>query len=364
MDATQRPLALELTWNPGTEGDVLPSGVPRAYLRLSPLYLAERPVASLVAFFLCLPFAMIKLRRLVRRHNIRAFIIYFADLAAWNFIFLRALRLFRGKVILAFQGSDIRTAHRQAGFSRWLWRMMFRLADLLVGCSHGLTEEILLFEPACAAHTVTIHNGIDVDLFLANADTEVELPEAISSRKIVVSIGGFEYRKAHDLLVAAFPEILRRHPDAVLLLIGRTGPTSSAVRESIQRAGLDRHIFILEDVPHPKIPGLLAKASVFVLATRWIKGVMGEGFALAALEAAALKVPVVSTATCGAAELIQDGITGRLVPLEDIAELAGAISDVLSKPQQALQMAENLHDLVRSRFTWEIAYQNYQKLCL
>jgi glycosyltransferase involved in cell wall biosynthesis len=56
---------------------------------------------------------------------------------------------------------------------------------------------------------------------------------------------------------------------------------------------------------------------LFVLATRWIKGEMGEGFAIAVLESAAAKAPVVATASCGVEEIIVNGDTGSIAQVED-----------------------------------------------
>ncbi len=178
-----------------------------------------------------------------------------------------------------------------------------------------------------------------------------------------MSIGSFEHRKGHDVLIRAFQKVVRRHRDVALLLVGKPGPVSGQIREMIEDAQLESDIQILENVPHREIHDLLTRSTVFVLASRWQKGRIGEGFAIAILEAAAAGVPVVATASCGVRELIEDGVTGRVVPLEDHDELANAICEMLENPPRAAYMAENLRRLVSDRFTWRGAADKYLDLC-
>src|SRR5262249_5264482 len=148
-----------------------------------------------------------------------------------------------------------------------------------------------------------------------------------------------------------------------LALVGVPGPTSAAVRQLISELGLTDRVHIFESVRHAQIYDLLTRAELFVLATRWRKGSMGEGFAISILEAAAAKLPIVATASCGVPELIQDGETGRLVELENPEALAGAICDMLDNPPAARRMADQLYSIVGSRFTWSRAAERYLALC-
>jgi glycosyltransferase involved in cell wall biosynthesis len=84
---------------------------------------------------------------------------------------------------------------------------------------------------------------------------------------------------------------------------------------------------------------------------------------VAILEAAAAGKPVVTTRTCGAAEIIEDGVTGRLVALEDAGALADAMCELLEDKEQARAMAENLRRKVLDEFTWRRAYESYVRLC-
>lgn len=353
------PLKMELGWPPsaqtsGAEDDGA------LQVRLHSLYSPERPLFSPLTYLLYLPGELLRLRRIARAQNVAVFNLHFPDLQALTFVLLRRLGLYQGKIILSMHGSDIRSAHRTTGAAKAVWRWLLRNATEVVACSDGLRQEILMLEPRC--RTLTIYNGIDVDLFAAQADPAFSWSPELKDRRIIVNVGSFQYRKGHDLLVRAFAEIARIYDDVALLLVGTPGPQTSSIRALINEMGLISRVHIKEDVPHARIYDYLAHASLFVLATRWIKGEMGEGFAVAILEAAAAKTPVVATASCGVEEIIVNGETGLVAALEDPDSLARAIREALDDPAAAQQRAERLYSVVRHNFTWEQAANVYAEL--
>src|SRR5262249_52133100 len=109
-------------------------------------------------------------------------------------------------------------------------------------------------------------------------------------------------------------------------------------------------------------PSLIRRSDLFVLSSRWEIGKHGEGFPLALLEAGALARPVVSTRSTGCDEIIQDGHTGRLVGVEDAAELARTILDLLRNRADADIMADRLYYLVSTQFTWHQVWRKYRAL--
>jgi glycosyltransferase involved in cell wall biosynthesis len=237
---------------------------------------------------------------------------------------------------------------------------MLRHASAIVSCSDGLRQETLQFEPR--ANVITIYNGIDMDRFSAHANPQFRWPPELDGKRVIVNVAQFEFRKGHDILLSAFRRVRSTHQDVALVLAGSPGPTSETIQNMIRELDLSDSVLCLGVVPHHKIYDLLKHATLFALATRWKHGIMGEGFAIALLEAAAAKLPVVATASCGVGEIISNGETGRIVPLEDDAALAAAISEMLDYPERARVMSENLHALVREQFTWKRAAEKYAAL--
>lgn len=356
-----KPLAIELHWDACEPKGTLPTGTAPIRLRLHAPYVSDKELRSILSFLWHLPRELFALRRLAKRYNIAAFNIHFPDLQALSFVLLRMFRLFEGQIILSVHGSDIRSAHQERGFPKALWKFLLRNASAVVACSKGLAEEVLLLEPR--SRTATIYNGIKVEPSVVNGPPSLAWPAALEGRRVIANIASFEYRKGHDILISAFEDVVSRHKDAALLLIGRPGPVSGSVRQMIRDKRLEDSVHILESVPHSGISGLLAQSTLFALASRWRKCEMGEGFAIAILEAAAAKTPVVAVASCGVEEIIVDGQTGRVVPLEDPKALAFAICELLDDPITARRAAEGLYKLVREQFTWERAADQYAALC-
>jgi glycosyltransferase involved in cell wall biosynthesis len=318
------------------------------------------PWRSLVISCIKAPVVLFKLRAICRRYSIRVLNPHFIGMEYWPLLPLRKLGLFRGKLVLSIHGSDIREMIQSRGLQRRLFRMLLRGADALVACSESLREEILGFVPECASRTVTIHNGIDAAAFLAPPTDPFRLPAWLAGRQIVLNIGAFVYNKGQDILLRAFKILRANHPNAALVIVGYGN--SAAIAKLGVDLGIDDDLLLLENIPHVQIASLLKRADVFAFSTRWKKGVYGEGFGMALLEAGAAKTPIVTTLTGSAAEIIEDGVTGRIVPTEDPEALADAISGVLSDPATAMQMALRLNERVIEQFTWKHAYQKYVRL--
>jgi L-malate glycosyltransferase len=295
-----------------------------------------------------------KLGSLCRKYSIRVINPHFIGLEYFPFLVLRKLGIFRGKLILSFHGMDIREMRRSRGLERWLAKVLLRKADWLVACSNGLRDEILLFVPECATRLVAIPNGIDASAFLALAVAPFQLPEEFRNRRLLVSIGAYQHKKGHDILLHAFAKLKAGGCEAVLVIAGQG--SSRMMAELATDLGIRGDIVFLEDLPPAQIAALMKRADLFVLPSRW------EPFGLVLLEAAAAQKPVVVTNTAGASELVRHGDTGMIVPIDDPDALASAISVMLADSEGASTMARRFHDHVLEHFTWQHAYRRYLRL--
>ena len=150
--------------------------------------------------------------------------------------------------------------------------------------------------------------------------------------KTVYAAGRFRYQKGFELLIPAWAETAKAHPDWTLRLRGR-GHLESRYRGLIEADGLDGSV-TLED-PAEDIGSDMAAASVFVLSSRF------EGFPLILLEAMSKGMGVVSfDCPTGPADIIDDHRNGLLVPHEDVAALARAIREIVEDEALRRRMAE------------------------
>ncbi|MEI4273215.1 glycosyltransferase [Klenkia sp. LSe6-5] len=169
------------------------------------------------------------------------------------------------------------------------------------------------------APAVVIDNG--TELGTADRPTPVQARHDLGLHEAptAVCVGRLAPQKGQDLLLDAWPEIVRRVPDARLLVVG-DGPSAAALRA---RAPAD----VVFTGARTDVPALLAAADVVVVPSRW------EGAALVPLEAMAASRPVVSFDVDGMAHAL--GNTGAVVPCGDVPALAAAVAARLSDPGSA-----------------------------
>ena len=168
---------------------------------------------------------------------------------------------------------------------------------------------------------------------------------------LAITVARFSEQKGHHDLLAAVPRVLEQFPETRLLWIG-DGPLLEELRERVDAAGLaDRILFLGR---RDDVPNLLAASNLLVLPSLF------EGLPLVALEAMAAGLPIVGTRVCGTAEVVEDGVTGRLVAPHDPLSLATAILEVLADRGRAERWGAAGRERMRAEFSaermaWETA---------
>ena len=334
----------------------LPCEAEALYLK-APDLPQDRPVRSLISFFVSLPQTLGRVKRLLAERNVEVVSCHFPETDSLNFGLLRWLGVYKGKFILSFHGEDIRVLGRKNALGKWAARWMMRHADALVACSRGLMEDLVAFEPACAARARVIYNAIDIQAFRSRIDFSYALPAALQGKVFLLNVARYEHKKGHDILISAFERLAGEFPELMLVTIGGSvGDESAPVRAMVAKSPARERILMLENIPHPKIGVFLQAAKLFVLASR------REGFPFVLLEAGAMQTAVAAAACLGVPEIIEDGVTGRLTPMEDAAALADALADLLRDDAKRLKVAANLHRLVAREFSWTAIYQKHVEL--
>lgn len=165
--------------------------------------------------------------------------------------------------------------------------------------------------------------------------------------RVILALGRLHTNKAFDVLVRAIAHV----PDAVLWLAGE-GPERAALETLARETGVGARVRFLgwrDDVS-----ALLAAADLLCCPSRH------EPLGNVIIEAFAHDVPVVAAASDGPRELIEDGVNGLLVPLEDAPALAAALSRVLASRDLAATLAAGGATLYQSSFTREAVTGAYR----
>jgi phosphatidyl-myo-inositol dimannoside synthase len=153
-----------------------------------------------------------------------------------------------------------------------------------------------------------------------------------------------ERYKGHDALLAAWPAVLVRQPDAQLVFVG-TGDDEPRLRARAREAGLGAHVIFTGFVDEVELASIYARAAVFAMPSR------GEGFGIAYLEAMAHGLPCIGSIHDAAGEVIDDGVTGYLVDQSDTQTLADRLSLLLGDDVRRRAMGEAGRRRLTERFT-------------
>jgi glycosyltransferase involved in cell wall biosynthesis len=191
-----------------------------------------------------------------------------------------------------------------------------------------------------------IYNGVDLDRYdhqepCCTLRDEYGMEPGSQTVGVVARL---EPEKGHPTLLDAWPQVLRDVPDAYLLIIGE-----GSRREVLEQQAYDLRIGhrVVFTGRRDDVPAVTAALDVAVLPS------YREAQGLSILEAMALSRPVVASNVGGIPEMIQDGVTGLLIPPADPEALAAAISRLLRDHSYADTIGRAGHDLVHERFCIE-----------
>lgn len=177
-------------------------------------------------------------------------------------------------------------------------------------------------------------------------------PLAECSAKRVIAAGRYTWQKGFDLLIGAWVQIGRRHPDWTLHIFG--GGDNAAYQQMADDKGLQGKV-----VCHPVVSDIrqeYLKSSVFVFSSRF------EGFGLALAEAMSVGVPPVSFACpCGPSDIIRDGEDGFLCKDGDCSQLADAICRLIENDELRKSMGQKAAQNIR-RFTTDNIMRQWNEL--
>ncbi len=170
---------------------------------------------------------------------------------------------------------------------------------------------------------------------------------------LVLFVGRLAAQKAVDDLIAACDLLQHVQPDLRTLIVG-DGPLRDRLRSLSHAFGLDARVTFLGH--RDDVPRLLAACNLLVLPSLY------EGLPNVVLEAMRFRKPVVATAAPGTTEVVVDGVTGLLVPMQHPPSLAKAIRDLVRDPELARRMGEAGRARVEAEFRATIMVDRFATL--
>lgn len=233
-------------------------------------------------------------------------------------------------------------------------RFAVRVMDTIIAVSEDVKSYFVEKRGIEGEKIVVIPYGVNLDLYhrRENQAKRGEL-ELGPSDPVVGVVGHLTEVKGHSYLIDAAPKVCRAFPDVKFLFAG-CGPLQKDLELKIRNLNLTsnfRFLGVRRDMPE-----LLNILDVFVLPSLF------EGLPNVILEAMASAIPVVASAVGGIPEVVEDGVTGLLVPPTDSDGLANAIIRLLKDKKAAVKMGQSGRKRVEADYSIDVEVERIQAL--
>ena len=253
-------------------------------------------------------------------------------------------------LVVTLQGETFMDDHEIYSNSLFLrngLRLGLRRARAVTGCSQYTLDDATRRFGLNPNNAQVVFNGVDLD----------EVPPSISRppfERFVFALGRVVRRKGFDLLVEAWAEIAERH-QGVGLVLGGAGPELPQLRAMVEERDLTDRVHFAGPMSRADVIATMRQAEVFVMPSRV------EAFGIVALEAWRAGTPAVVTAKGGAAEFVEDCITGLVVDPNDTRALGFAVDRLLADASLRTRIAAAAEERLPA-FEWSSIRKQYEQV--
>jgi glycosyltransferase involved in cell wall biosynthesis len=214
--------------------------------------------------------------------------------------------------------------------------------------------------PSAKSKVKTVYSGFDASRYLpswsskaAPIRSRLHKKYGISGKKVILFVGRLSDKKGPDLLFKAMKDVLAKHKDAVLVIVGGKWFSDNTIDNYVRTLHklakpYGNKVIFTKFVPANRIPDYFLMADVFVCSSQW-----QEPLARVHYEAMAAGLPIITTKRGGNPEVIKHGKNGLVaVSYQKPSTFARLINHMLSNPDEANRMARNGRLFVKSNFTF------------
>ena len=231
-----------------------------------------------------------------------------------------------------------------------------KTADYIVTLGRAVKQHLVSREGVPEQKIHVVYQGFDFERFSATDDERNEIREEFGIKKnefLIGTFGNFFPTKGHRFLLDAVSLLIERYPNIRLLFVG-SGGEEGRLADYVVKTGLKGKVIF---AGFRKDVAACIKACELV-----VHPSLSEAFCQVLIETMSVGTPLISTDVGGAKEVIENGVTGTLVPAADPKSLATAIEGVLKDPAKARTMANAGQSFVRNTFTLERMIDEQYKL--
>ena len=270
-----------------------------------------------------------------------------------NLLGIPAARLAGVQAIVSSQ-RDLSHLEWYTGRRRTLLRWIQNLSHVVLANARAIRDALIAEDRVVPAKLRVIHNGVDTGKFQTGRPDRARLFASVGEGKLIVLVGNMHTDvKGHPFLIAAAPAVVREFPQTRFVFAG-DGESRPIFEKQVESLGLQRNFIFLGQ--RSDIPDILSSCDIGVLPSK------AEGLPNAVLEYMAAGLPVVACMVGGNADLVEDGVTGLLVPAQDSEGLAGALLRLLRDSDFSRQLAAAGRQRATRDFSFERLIEEVDQL--
>jgi glycosyltransferase involved in cell wall biosynthesis len=229
-------------------------------------------------------------------------------------------------------------------------RFSLKHADLLRAISASTRKQLVTWQPGKPIFQFA--TWTDIEPFLQNDETSKRRSKEVLYAGVLIPLKGVHH------LISAFAYASHDLPLAGLVIVGREENKAYAaeLKKQVERVGLNGRIRFLGEVSQVELARWMRQACVLVLPS------FSEGLGRVVLEAMATGTPVIGSSVGGIPELVQDGVTGFLVPAGDETALAERLRWVFVHPEEAAEMGRRARTFAERFFSTGVYVAGYRQI--
>jgi L-malate glycosyltransferase len=286
-------------------------------------------------------YQLLRLSRFLRREKFD--VVHTHDLWS-NLMGVPAAKLAGVKAIISSRRDLAHFEWYQGKRRVWLRRIQ-NLSDVVLANATAIRDGLVSEDGFAPEKLRVIRNGIDVEKFRATGNGRCDLFPEFDKGRIVVLVGNMLTDvKGHPWLIDAAPAVIHEFPSTRFVLVG-DGKQRAVFEAQVASLGLERNFLFLGR--RADIKEILDCCDIAVLPSR------AEGLPNAVLEYMTAGLPVIASRVGGNVELIEEGVTGLLVPAENSPALSAALLRLLHNADLAKQLAKNGREFAVRNFGFE-----------
>ena len=249
-------------------------------------------------------------------------------------------------LITSVWGSDVYEFPAQSSFHRVLLKFNLRRSDQILSTSRVMAKETKRYTKK---NILVTPFGIDTSLFCPDKSINAGKEEVV-----IGTIKSLEKKYGVAYLIEAFSILFHKYPGLRLkLLIVGAGSLLKELSDLTESLGIAGVTEFTGAVSFGEIVGYHNRLDIYVA----VSLLPSESFGVAILEASACGKPVVVSNAGGLPEVVQDGVTGFVVPVKDAGKTAEAIEKLLLDPGLRNVMGENGRAHVQEKYEWDSCLQ-------